>query len=152
MLRRPARLGLSVARNRPAATPLASGRALIEGGFSSANPAAPGTWLSAGETYDPSTGLWSLVASMSASRRGHTAGLLPSGQVLVAGGSDEMGYLATAEADDPVADTWTLTVSMSTPRAGHTATPFASAAVLVVGGADGGALASAELLNARATK
>jgi hypothetical protein len=63
-----------------------------------------------------------------------------------------MGYLATAEADDPVADTWTLTVSMSTPRAGHTATPFASAAVLVVGGADGGALASAELLNARATK
>jgi hypothetical protein len=39
-------------------------------------------------------------------RIGHTATLLPSGKVLVAGGVDTVGFLLTAEVYDPATDTW----------------------------------------------
>ena len=54
---------------------------------------------SSAELYDPATGTWSETASMIEARFAHTATLLSSGKVLVAGGYGS-GPLSTAELDD----------------------------------------------------
>ena len=43
-------------------------------------------YLNAAELYDVATGTWSVTASLNTARSGHTATLLPNGNVLVAGG------------------------------------------------------------------
>src|ERR1700730_2608225 len=76
----------------------------------------------------------------------HTATLLPNGKVLVAGGDNSSGYLASAELYDPVSGTWTATGSLNTARYDHTATLLPNGKVLVVGGfGSSSALAGAEL-------
>src|SRR5438132_14430020 len=90
---------------------------------------------------------------MSTPRDSHTATLLPSGKVLVAGGFGFpcCGLLKTAELYDPVAGTWTATGSLSTARTEHTATLLPSGKVLVAGGYDSSdSLNSAELYDSRA--
>jgi len=74
--------------------------------------------------------------------------LLPNGQVLVAGGYNDLrgGFLAGAELYDPATRVWTATGSMTTARGIHTATLLPSGQVLVAGGFDGFEhLASSEL-------
>ena len=61
----------------------------------------------------------------------HTATLLPSGKVLVAGG-DTSGF--SAELYDPVSGTFATTGSLAMARALHTATLLPSGKVLVAGG------------------
>lgn len=95
-------------------------------------------------------GNWSSAASMAFARVGHTATLLPNGQVLVTGGLGSAGFLASAELYDPSTTTWLPTGSMGTARRGHTATLLPSGSVLVAGGKmstdpEVGILASAEL-------
>ena len=46
----------------------------------------------------------------------HTATLLPNGKVLVAGGYNDSGMLASAELYDPASGTWTATGSLATAR------------------------------------
>ncbi|MEO6969667.1 MAG: kelch repeat-containing protein [Chthoniobacterales bacterium] len=76
----------------------------------------------------------------------HTATLLSSGQVLVAGGVNPSGFIVSAELYDPATGSWSATGSLATARAYHTATLLPSGQVLVAGGEAGGlALASAEL-------
>jgi WD40 repeat protein len=95
----------------------------------------------------PGSGFWTATGSMITPRSGHTATLLPSGKVLVAGGESGNVAMASAELFDPGTGTWTATGSMVTPRLGHTATLLPNGKVLVAGGATPGlgALASAEL-------
>jgi hypothetical protein len=76
---------------------------------------------------------------------GHTATLLPNGEVLVAGGNNEGLDVASTELYDPALGTWTATGSLATARYGHTATLLPNGKVLVAGGFGGGAAASAEL-------
>jgi len=93
------------------------------------------------------TNPWSAAGSLVTARQYHTATLLPSGKVLVAGGWDSSsGYLASAELYDPATNTWSVAGSLATARQHHTATLLPSGKVLVVGGSNKiGSLASVEL-------
>jgi hypothetical protein len=93
---------------------------------------------------------------MAGPRIAHTATLLSSGEVLVAGGTDGSGMpIATAELYDPTHGTFSPTGSMATARAHYAATllcdlsapPCMDKRVLVTGGLDitGNPLTSAEL-------
>ena len=84
---------------------------------------------------DPS---WTATGSMGTARTGHTATLLQSGKVLVAGGSDGSVYLSSAELYDPATGTWTSTGSLADARGNHTATLLPSGKVLVAGGLGSG--------------
>ena len=65
----------------------------------------------------------------------HTTTLLPSGKMLVAGGTDGPAISSTTEIFDPVAQTFTLTPgAMLVPHANHTATLLPDGRVLVAGG------------------
>jgi hypothetical protein len=79
---------------------------------------------------------------MAEARTLHTATLLPSGIVLVAGGGDEN---STAEVYDPVAGAFSINGGMEIGRSGHTATLLPNGSVLVAGGGIFAGLASAEL-------
>jgi hypothetical protein len=57
--------------------------------------------LSSAELYDPATGTWTATGSMGTARFAPTATLLPSGHVLVAGGSNGISYLSSAELYNP---------------------------------------------------
>jgi hypothetical protein len=94
----------------------------------------------------PANGTWTVTGSMGRSRYLHTATLLPSGKVLVAGGYNVFGYLGSAEMYDPATGLWTVTGGMGRSRYLHTATLLPSGKVLVAGGyGNNGYLGSAEL-------
>jgi hypothetical protein len=73
--------------------------------------------------------------------------LLPNGEVLVAGGSNNLKDIDSAELYDPVSGTRTATGSLITARSNHTATLLPDGMVLAVSGYNGtfGYLPSAEL-------
>ena len=79
------------------------------------------------------SGTWTTTGSMNTARGGHTATLLPNGQVLVAGGANSTEYLASAELYDPGSGKWTFTSSMTMSRQGHTATLLPDGQVLAAG-------------------
>ena len=56
------------------------------------------------------------TGSLATARERHTATLLPNGKVLVAGGYNDSGHLASAELYDPASGTWTATGSLATAR------------------------------------
>ena len=92
------------------------------------------------------TGTWSTTNPMDTARYEHTATLLPSGKVLVAGGYNGRSTLASAKLYDPDTHTWSTTGSMDAARRKHTATLLSSGKVLVAGGRNiNGALANAAL-------
>ncbi|MCK8502110.1 Kelch repeat-containing protein [Myxococcus fulvus] len=93
------------------------------------------------------TSPWSAAASMSQVRAYHTATRLPTGNVLVTGGSGWGSVTASTETYNPNTNTWAATATMSQTRSSHTATLLSSGKVLVVGGQGAGTLASAELYN-----
>ena len=128
---------------------LPDGKVLVAGGVRGTQPTAVN--VASAELFDSSTGTWTATASMSTDRNGHTLTALPSGQVLVAGGTSGgwgvCNDLTSAELYDSGADTWFLTGNMSAARSLFTATLLPNGQVLAAGGADceGNILSSAEL-------
>jgi hypothetical protein len=134
------------------ATLLPSGKVLVAGGCCDTNGFSS---LGSAELYDPSSGTWSPTGSMQVARRWHTATLLAGGQVLVAGGYDDVPYpgnriTTSAELYDPDTGTWSLTGSLSVARYNHTATLLPDGKVLVAGGCSGSSCMSAELYDPNA--
>ena len=92
--------------------------------------------VSAGATVSVTTNTWTAAPAMPTERvAGHTATLLPSGQLLVVGGVKSAGA-GTAAADlfDPASATWTPMAPMNVMRSSHAATLLADGRVLVTGG------------------
>src|SRR5437660_1048584 len=79
-------------------------------------------------------GTWTFTGSLNTGRFTHTATLLPSGLVLVAGGSASANVTRTAELYDPASGSWRSTGSLNTERYGHTATLLANGTVHAAGG------------------
>jgi hypothetical protein len=126
---------LSHARVYHSATLLASGQVLVLGGSLSTGMSVPALAPTpSAELYDPAAGTWTPAASMLTARTSHTATLLTSGAVLVAGGIGPNGNPTDAELYDPAAGTWRRTGSLSAPHISHTATRLASGRVLIVDG------------------
>jgi WD40 repeat protein len=80
------------------------------------------------------------TGDMGDERAGQTATLLTNGKVLIAGGADTSGAVATAELYDPATGKFTATGSMISARSAHTATLLAhgpaatNGKVLLIGG------------------
>ena len=120
------------ARYGHTATLFQNGTVLIAGG---ANDAELFSFSAGAELYDPVTGTWRSTGNLNTERYQHTATLLPSGKILVAGGYNWPSLsLNTAELYDPATGTWSGTGSLNTDRAGHTATLLPTGKVLVAGG------------------
>jgi N-acetylneuraminic acid mutarotase len=92
---------------------------------------------------------WSATGPMITARDGPTATLLPSGEVLVAGGAEndnDNPAFTSAERYDPTTEAWSATGSMHAARAWHCATLLPNGKVLVVGGwNDGSSISSVEI-------
>jgi WD40 repeat protein len=112
-----------------------------------------------GTLFNPNSTVFSVVNDMSAARTFHTATLLGSGKVLIAGGASVQSMarqgkvltsntsLAGAELFNPANGDFVPTGNMTTPRFSHTATVLGDGRVLVTGGigTSGVTLATAEL-------
>ena len=131
-------VALSVPRRLHSATLLDGGKVLVAGGTSGSARVSPG--LPSVEIYDPAgSGTWKAAAPMHEARYGHSAVLLPSKKVLVAGGTatrsgDSLRSLRSAEIYDPAADAWTVAGTMTDARSGHAAAVLKGGKVLVCGG------------------
>src|SRR5205823_2832090 len=81
---------------------------------------------------------WSYTGSLNNARTWHTATLLKTGKVLIAGGGSREywfgGYSYSAELYDPASGTWNYTGSLRERRGSHTATLLQDGQVLVAGG------------------
>ncbi|HEX7273427.1 MAG TPA: kelch repeat-containing protein [Casimicrobiaceae bacterium] len=126
---------LNVARYGHTMTLLQDGRVLVARGSDDGDLAST---LSSAESYDPVSGVWSVVDDSCCGSVFHTATLLPDGTALVAGGNTGGiggdGVLAFSERFDPATRTWSRTGDLLTPRYAHTATLLTNGTVLISGG------------------
>jgi hypothetical protein len=140
---------MSVDRVTHTATLLPGGRVLVTGGESLRAEVVLGTGvLASADVYDPATGKFSPTGSMALDRTTHSATLLASGLVLIAGGHDSTTrVVASAELYDPSTGKFSPTGSMAQVRGRQSATALADGRVLVLGGVDNSSvsLTSAEL-------
>ena len=116
-------------------TLLADGRVLLAGGFRNlvGGPAMDG------ELFDPVSATFSAAPIPMISRRGkHTAVLQASGQVLLAGGEDDLTFLSSTEYFDPATASFVVSLSsqpvLLTARESHTGTRLSDERFLEAGG------------------
>ena len=117
------------------ATLLQDGRVLVTGGLFDGGQDCP---LASAEFYDPTLGVWSNAPPLTSARGSHTATLLPSGMVLIAGGATVSDYCQnpvanSAELYDPDAGS-RVTGSLNANRGGHTASLMPDGRLLAAGG------------------
>ena len=124
---------LAGARSYHTTTLLPNGKVLVTGGY---NNNSVGTPLSTAQLYDPATGIWTAINSMSTARYLHTPTLLPNGKVLISGGSvtDSVSSAELYDWTDGATGTWAATGGMNEKRREHTATLLPNGKVLVTGG------------------
>jgi len=114
------------------ATLLQNGKVLVVGGEDTNGGAAA---VSTAELYDPAAGTFAPAGTMATARKSHTATLLASGAILIAGGFDQSGAaLSTAEIYNPITGMSAPTGSMGVAHAQHTATLLPDGKVLIAGG------------------
>lgn len=77
---------------------------------------------------------WETTGDMATARYLHTATLLDSGKVIVAGGQTDSAYFASSELYDPGTGTWATTGSLTGERSEHVAVKLLDGRVLVAGG------------------
>ena len=129
---------LGTERTSHTATLLPSGKVLVAGGGNGTSTAAYS--IASVEIYNPGEGNWTPTNPLHTARMGHTATLLPDGNVLVAGGNSMLvsgpNVVGTQSAEiyDPTTKTWTVTTPLNSGRSYHTATLLPNGHVLVVGG------------------
>jgi hypothetical protein len=131
----------------PAGTPLAAralhtltvlptGEVLAAAGIGGSSDAW--VWLASAELYHPGSNSWTGTGALTVARGAHTATLLPTGDVLVAGGIEAATLvpLASSELYDPAAETWTAAGPLINASMFHTATLLNTGGALAVGGSD----------------
>jgi hypothetical protein len=144
---------LSEARTLHTATLLPSGKVLVLGGSNKMMPDGGGAppapvSLDSAELYDSASGTFKTVGKLAVARDSHSATLLSSGAVLVAGGyvhgfdGDAQPFsdtrdAAAAELIDPGSFASTPAASLEQARAEHVATPISNGQILVTGGRAG---------------
>ena len=89
------------------------------------------------------------TGALSGNRAGHTATLLPNGNVLVFGGFNGVLRLTTSELYNPATGLWTATGPLAIGRTTQTATLLSNGKVLAIGGhiSVAGSTATCELCN-----
>ncbi len=128
-----------VDRNQPSATLLPNGKVLVGAGSRVVSGSSSLSPLSSMEIYDPVTGIFGLTPPLSVARYGHSALLLSSGEVLIAGGNTSAtGFAVTSAGElynplDPTLAAWSPTVA-SDARADLTLTVLNTGKVLIAGG------------------
>jgi hypothetical protein len=125
--------GMTTSRVGHTATLLRDGKVLITGGVSGLNGNAGPARRSA-ELYDPTSGTFVRISEMTTARSHHSATLLPSGNVLIAGGVSGADPTPSAELYDPVTGTFSRTGDMRQPQSWHEATLLPNGKVLITGG------------------
>jgi Kelch motif protein len=115
-------------RFSPAAASLPDGRILIAGGYNGSEDTPTA------EAFNPSTGTFSPVGSMSVGRELAAAAPLADGRVLVAGGFAQTNPTATTEIFDPKTNTFGPGPSLPTARYGMAGAAISGGRVLVAGG------------------
>jgi hypothetical protein len=126
---------LQAPRGSHSATRLPNGRVLVAGGTDFFGGNSDPTLTSA-EIYDPVAGSWISTGSMNQPRQSHSATLLPSGRVLVAGGVNYFGanFPTSAELFDPASGRWSPTFPLTSGRSEHFTALLPNGKVLVAGG------------------
>lgn len=102
----------------------------------------------------PSKGISTASADITNARRSHTATLLPNGKLLIVGGADNTGSIASAELLDVANNKWAVTSPLSQARRSHSATLLPNGKVLIAGGIgeDVTRLSSAEMFDPASAK
>ncbi|WP_258167832.1 kelch repeat-containing protein [Paraburkholderia sp. BL21I4N1] len=129
---------MATSRAEHTATLLPGGKVLVVGGETIAfagNGSPPSVvLLSSAEIYDPTTNTWSSAGNMATARVEPATLLLPSGKVLVTGGTTTGNVaLASAEIYDPGTNTWSAAGSMATALAQPAAVLLKNGTVLACG-------------------
>lgn len=116
---------------------LPNGKVLVAGGYCQNQTAVgPSPSLASGcvtdtaELFDPATGTWSSVQSLSVKRVFAAATMLPSGKFLVAGGSG----LRSAETFDQTTNMWSVVGQMGNVHDDAPLIPLGTGDILIAGG------------------